>query len=165
MIKLRKLSVLVIISFILCSCTVIQDNKIKFNESNEKVGTDLGVVEGLEVIKEYYFEPNVSIIEGTLITRLYYGPPGYGEDPNNDEQEYPFILLLDDPIKVIAEDADIYNSDISDVLEIQLVLNKDEVDIVKQYKNKHIKIQGTLFSAHTGHHHTDILVDLDKILD
>lgn len=153
MIKLRKLSVLVIILFMLCSCAVIQEKEIKFNESNEKV------------VKEYYFEPNVSVIEGTLITRLYYGPPGYGEDPNNDEQEYPFILLLDDPIKVIAEDADIYNSDISNVLEIQLVLNKDEVDIVKQYKNKHIKIQGTLFSAHTGHHHTDVLVDVDKILD
>lgn len=153
MIKLRKLSVLVIILFMLCSCAVIQDKEIKFNESNEKV------------VKEYYFEPNVSVIEGTLITRLYYGPPGYGEDPNNDEQEYPFILLLDDPIKVIAEDADIYTSDISNVLEIQLVLNKDEVDIVKQYKNKHIKIQGTLFSAHTGHHHTDVLVDVDKILD
>lgn len=163
--KLRNFIILVIISFVLCSCNVIQDDKIKFNESNEKVGADFEGVVDLEVVKEYYFEPNVSIIEGTLITRLHYGPPGYGEDPDNDKEEYPFILQLDDPIKVIAEDTDVFNSDISNVLEIQLVLNPEEVEIIKQYKNKRIKIQGTLFSAFTGHHHTEVLIVVDKILD
>lgn len=115
---------------------------------------------------EYYFEPNVSIIEGTLITRLHYGPPGYGEDPDKDEKEYPFILLLDDPIKVIAEDTDTINSSTSDVSEIQLVLKGSfYVDMAKQYKNKHIKVQGTLFSAFTGHHHTEVLIVVDEILD
>lgn len=119
-----------------------------------------------KVNKEYYFEPNVSIIEGTLITRLHYGPPRFGEDPDNDEHEYPFILQLDSPINVIAEDADMFNSSISDVLEIQLVLRGSHyVDMAKQYKNKHIKVQGTLFSAFTGHHHTKVLMVVDKILD
>lgn len=116
--------------------------------------------------KEYYFEPNVSIIEGTLITRLHYGPPGYGEDPDNDEHEYPFILQLDDPIKVNTEDTDMINSSISDVLEVQLVLRGSPyVDMAKQYKNKRIKVQGSLFSAFTGHHHTKVLMVVDKILD
>lgn len=97
---------------------------------------------------------------------MHYGSPGYGEDPDNDEKEYPFILQLDGPIKVIAEDTDTINSDISDVLEIQLVLRgKPYVDMAKQYKNKHIKVQETLFSAFTGHHHTEVLIVVDKILD
>lgn len=83
---------MVIISFVLFSCSVIQDEKINFSESNEKLRGNLEGEEDLEIVKEYYFEPNVSIIEGILITSLHYGPPGYGEDPDNDKKEYPFIL-------------------------------------------------------------------------
>lgn len=115
---------------------------------------------------EYYFEPNVSIIEGTLITRLHYGPPNFGEDPDNDEEEYPFILLLDNPINVVAKETDTINSSISNVSEIQLVLKgNSDVDMAKQYKDKHVKVQGTLFSAFTGHHHTKVLMVVDEVLE
>lgn len=115
-------------------------------------------------LPEYSFEPNVSIIEGTLITRLHYGPPNFGEDPDNDEEEYPFILLLDDPINVIAKETDTFNSSISNISEIQLVLKGNpDVDMAKQYKNRHIKVQGTLFSAFTGHHHTKVLMVVDEV--
>ncbi len=141
-------------------------NKIRLSESNEKDSMNSKEALDSEIVKEYYFEPNVSIIEGTLITRLHYGPPGYGEDPTNDEKRYPFILQLDDPIKVIAEDTDDFNSTTSDVLEIQLVLMGEPfVEMAKQYKNKHIKVQGTLFSALTGYHYTEVLMTVDKILD
>ena len=138
---------------------LIQDN-IEPNEpdSEEKVDS--------EVIKEYYYEPNVSIIEGTLITRLHYGPPGYGEDPDNDEEVYPFILLLDDAIDVFTEETDEFNSNKSSVLEVQLVLRGEPyIDIAKEYKNQHIKVEGTLFSAFTGHHYTEVLIVVDNFLD
>ncbi len=118
-----------------------------------------------EGVREYYFEPNISIIEGTLITRLYYGRPGYGEDPDNDEKVYPFILQLDYPIKVTAENSDIMNSSISNVFEVQLALRFEDVDMAKQYINKHIKVQGTLYSAYNAHHITDVLLNVDKFLD
>ncbi len=164
--KLRSFLLLFMISFILYSCNVNHDDKIEFNESNGEVEQDFEAVVDPEVVKEYYFEPNVSIVEGTLITRLHYGPPGYGEDPDKDEKRYPFILQLDEPIKVIAEDTDMINSSISDVSEIQLVLMGDSyVEMAKQYKNKHMKVQGTLFSAFTGYHHTEVLIVVDKVLD
>lgn len=145
---------------------LIDEAKSRFEITVDKVLINSKEEIGAELLKQYYFEPNVSIIEGTLITRLHYGPPGYGEDTDNDIQEYPFILQLDNPIKVIADESDTLNSDISDVLEIQLVLRGDSyVDMARQYKNKHIKVQGTLFSAFTGHHHTDVLIVVDKILD
>ena len=148
---------------------------ITFNLGQIQVkDTDLTVINPATIeeflnssVQEYYFEPNISVIEGTLITRMHYGPPGYGENPNTDEKEYPFILQLDNPIKVITGEDDNFNSDISHASEIQLVLNPNKVDIesVKQYKNKHIKVKGTLFSAWSGHHHTEVLMDVHKILD
>lgn len=115
---------------------------------------------------EYYYEPNISVIEGTLITRLHYGPPRFGEDPENDEEEYPFILQLDTPIDVITEDTDTANLDKFDVLEVQLVLRGEPyLDIAKQYKNKYIKVKGTFFIAFTGHHHTEVLMVVDEFLD
>ena len=119
-----------------------------------------------EAAKEYYFEPNVSIIEGMLITRMYYGPPNYGENPDTDAKQYPFILQLDDPIDVIAQEGDIHNSSIFGVNEIQVVpMNKEQTELVEQYLNKRIMIQGALFGSIFGGHHTDALIRIEKILD
>ena len=116
--------------------------------------------------QDYKFEPNVSIVEGTLITRMYYGQPGYGEDPKNDAKEYPYILQLDRPINVKAQEGDILNSDKFDIKEIQVVpLGEEDLKSLKKYLDKHIKIQGTLFSALTGHHHTEVLIEVKSILD
>lgn len=116
--------------------------------------------------EEYYFEPIVSTIEGTLITRLHYGPPNYGENPDTDAKHYPFILQLDQPIDVTALKGDIHNSDISGVTEIQVVPNnEEETELLKQYIDKHIGIQGTLFEALHGGHYTDVLINIVKILD
>lgn len=49
--------------------------------------------------------------------------------------------------------------------EIQVVAGKEEIEILKQYENKHIVIQGTLFEAVLGPHYTDVLIDLEKILE
>ncbi len=115
---------------------------------------------------EYYYEPNESIIEGILITRLYYGRPNYGENPETDEKEYPFILQLDNPIKIFPQEGDTENTTIEDIKEVQIAsMNDDTLNILKKSKNKRIKIQGTFFSSFTGHHHTDVLLAATKILD
>ena len=131
--------------------------------SDKKDTIDVGTVEDSG---RYYFEPNVSIIEGTLITRMYYGPPNYGENPDTDAKQYPFILQLDDPIDVIAQEGDVHNSSIFEVTEIQVVpMNKEQTELVEQYINKRITIQGTLFGAIFGGHHTDVLIEVEEILD
>ena len=38
---------------------------------------------------EYYYEPSISVVEGRLITKMYYGAPNYGENPETDHKEYP----------------------------------------------------------------------------
>ncbi|HZK33265.1 MAG TPA: DUF4431 domain-containing protein, partial [Tissierellaceae bacterium] len=107
--------------------------------------------------------PSVSTIEGKLITRLQYGPPNYGENPDTDEKIYPFILQLDEPIDVIALEDDIHNSDKFGVTEIQLAPKCEQIEELKKYKNKPVKIQGTLFEALVGRHYTDVLISVDEI--
>lgn len=115
---------------------------------------------------EYYFEPSISIIEGTLITRMYYGPPNYGENPDTDAKQYPFILKLDNPIDVIAKENDTHNSDVFGVTEIQVVpIGKEKTELLYNYIDKRVRIQGTLFEAIFGGHHTDVLIQVEEILD
>lgn len=115
--------------------------------------------------EKYNFEPSVSVVEGKLIRRMYYGPPNYGENPDTDSKQYPFILQLDKPIDVIAEDDDEFNSDIFEVTEIQVVpMNKEQTELLDQYINKRVLIQGTLFEAIFGGHHTEVLIELEKVL-
>ena len=118
----------------------------------------------LEKDNEYYFEPNTSTVKGRLIARLHYGAPNYGEEPETDEKEYPFILLLDSPIEVIERDDASMNRSISHVLEVQLVLmNEDDLILAKQNINKDISVKGSFFSSFTGHHHTDVLMEVEEM--
>ncbi|NLV88897.1 MAG: DUF4431 domain-containing protein [Tissierellia bacterium] len=127
---------------------------------------DTNDVEVLKDSGEYYFEPNVSIIEGKLITRMYYGPPNYGENPDTDAQQYPFILQLDNLIDVIATENDTQNSDVLGVTEIQVVpMGEEETELLDSYIDSRVRIQGTLFKAIFGGHHTDVLIQVEEILD
>jgi hypothetical protein len=114
----------------------------------------------------YFYEPKKSMIEGELITAMHYGPPGYGENPETDKKVYPYILILDEPIEVIGDKAiDPMQVDYSDVSEIQLAVGYDDYEKIDQLVGKIIKVEGSLFYAHTGHHHRDVLMHVDKLIE
>lgn len=111
---------------------------------------------------EYQYEPVVSTLHGTLSTKVYWGPPGYGEDTTVDEKENVYLLLLDKGIAIKAPEKDLsdgYNAAINQVMQLQLV-NQQSLD---SYLNKNVTVTGTLFGAQTGHHHTDVLLDVQTI--
>lgn len=117
--------------------------------------------------EEYNFEPSISKIEGILTVRMFYGPPGYGENPQTDKKLYPYVIQLNDPIDVIASEDDEFNRiDKLGVTEVQVIPKSDQqIKILNQYINKSIVIEGTLFEAVLGHaHHTDVLLDIENIL-
>lgn len=107
--------------------------------------------------KKYYLEPSISKLSGTIIIRQFYGPPNYGESPKTDSKEYAYLLKFSNPISVFDEKG---NEVVGNTEEIQLV--SPENSLVK-YKNKTVTIEGTLFSAETGHHHTPVLLIVKKI--
>lgn len=109
----------------------------------------------------YKFEPAVVYLTGELIQKQFYGPPGYGEDPKTDRKENASILILNHPIKVVAEIGDRFNETRDNVKVIQLI-NVKRIAL-SPFFQKNVKVTGKLSSAITGHHHTDILIEIDDI--
>lgn len=114
--------------------------------------------------QDYEYGPTVSVITGTITKESFYGPPGYGEYPKTDKREEFYMLVLDKPVNVI------YKGEVTDenddythkgVSKIQL-LPADNIDLTN-YKEKKVRLTGTFFWGHTGHHHTDVLMDVEKL--
>jgi hypothetical protein len=101
-----------------------------------------------EADKVFNHDKTYSTVYGKLTTETFYGPPGYGEDPENDEKVNQYILYLEeDPLGKMAK--------------MQLVYLGDE-DLSK-FKNNQVKVKGTFFSSHTGYHNTPILIESKNI--
>ncbi len=109
----------------------------------------------------YKFEPSVATLVGQLVKKEFYGPPGYGEDPKIDSKESAAILLLSSPIKVFAEKDDQFNETRDNIKEVQLI-NIKRIALSNFFQKK-VKVTGKLTSAITGHHHTDVLIEIDEI--
>ena len=105
-----------------------------------------------------------SVLTGTITKEMFYGPPGFGENPKTDKQEPSFLLVLEKPIKVIASNEQL-NEGTEETREnvdkMQLIW-PDGIDMQK-YLGKKVKLTGSLFGAHTGHHHTAVLMDMQTI--
>ena len=107
--------------------------------------------------KNYSFDVPVEIY-GTIVAETFYGPPGYGENPDTDSKERYYLLLLDSPIDVIAKAGDEYSETTKGVTKMQLVVDSDFYN--GNYLNKFVKLNGSLFYWFTGHHHTQALLDV-----
>lgn len=115
--------------------------------------------------RNYSYEPEISVISGVIIVVCFLGPPGYGDNPETDSREYSYVLMLEKPIDIIAktENKGEGNLDIikSNIKEIQLTTTQ-KINL-SNYKNKAVRLTGTFFEADNGHHHTDVLIDVQQI--
>jgi hypothetical protein len=114
--------------------------------------------------QDYFYEPAVSVISGIIKIESFSGPQEDPENPQNDSREDCYILNLDNSINVISKiekiEEDNFNGTKYNISKIQLV---SDFDIkLTNYKNKHVRLTGTFFGAHTGHHHTDVLMHVTK---
>lgn len=114
--------------------------------------------------QQLQYEPSVVQLSGTVITRMYYGPPNFGEDPKTDRKVYPFILKLDHPVTVLAStipcgktsDCDTYTG----VREIELVaFTSAQATELKQLMGHHITVKGQLYDRFDALQNTDVLMD------
>lgn len=111
----------------------------------------------------YSFEDHEVVFEGTIIFENYFGPPNYGENPDTDSVETAIILNLVVPIKVRGNPEDLLNSEtFSNVLRVHLVISLEE-GREEILSGKKVSVTGTLFSKHTGHHRTDVLMFVKEL--
>lgn len=105
------------------------------------------------------YEPDTVRISGTLTRRMFYGPPGFGEDPKHDQKEVGFYLEPAAPLCTVASQD---NEAKDRVRLVQLVLDSAGYARLRPRLGRSVTLRGTLFAAITGHHHTPILLIVVK---
>lgn len=97
---------------------------------------------------------------GTVELQTFFGPPNYGEDPQTDARERQAILVLDQPI-CVSDDPKSQQSAEHNQSQITLVpLGPQQL---AAYAGQRITVQGALFHAMNGHHHTPLLLQLKHL--
>lgn len=107
------------------------------------------------------YEPEPVVLRGVIRRTTFPGPPNYESVADGDAPETYWVLHLEQPICVNAS-ADPFNEARSDVRQLQLVLSSTD-DGYQRYRallGGKVQARGTLFGAHTGHHHTDVLLSV-----
>ena len=100
-------------------------------------------------------------LQGILKKEIFYGPPGYGENPKSDKKEPQYLLKLEQAIKVVANPDDPLSETEESVREITLVNSSGQsLEFVIGMK---ILVKGKLFHAHTAHHHTQVLMEVQSL--
>jgi hypothetical protein len=109
--------------------------------------------------RQLRYETENITLTGRLVYRTFYGPPNYGETPKEDARETQPILLLDSAIDVLGDSNDEINKTERRVRAITLVSDLS----LKPFVGKRVIVQGSLFHAHTGHHHTKVLMSVSSV--
>ena len=109
------------------------------------------------------YEPETVELDGRLVIQSRFGPPNYGEQPKTDQKVKIAVLVLKDPVNVLASQENSYNSQpVYRTTQIQLAFIDDRT----AYKNligRNVVVTGSLFHAHTGHHYTDVVLKVRSI--
>src|ERR1700759_2153018 len=95
-----------------------------------------------------YDTPGIRL-EGLLLERKVFGPPGYGETPAKDTRETILVLKLSHPIDVVpAADAEANNSAsldfVKDANEVQLFVDPSRRAEAKKWIGRRVITSGTL---------------------
>jgi hypothetical protein len=96
-------------------------------------------------------------LTGRVSIQTFFGPPNYGESPETDSKERQAILHLNRPICTTSTDDSPAEENQTDVTLVPM----GNFSLVP-FDGKPVTVRGELFHAITGHHHTDVLISIDK---
>jgi Domain of unknown function (DUF4431) len=111
------------------------------------------------------YEPVKVNLVGTFRLEGFPGRPNYESIEKGDEKETYWILQLDHPIDVVVTDRnDPLQLPAKNVRRVQLFLNQEQYKQYRGFLNEHICAGGVLFHGHTGHHHTEVLLNIQQLI-
>ena len=109
------------------------------------------------------YGPTVSLT-GKLNSRIFPGPPNYQSIRRGDRKETALLLTLSQNICTTGNDPQGLDVAETGVHEVQLAItNSAHWKLVRRLLGKRITVTGTLFHAHTGHHRTEVLIDVASV--
>lgn len=103
------------------------------------------------------YESETVAVTGRLHKETFPGRPNFESVAHGDEEETGFYLSLESPICTLGGSGD-NGVPYESVREIQLVLSEKQYALLRPKLGTKVMLKGQLFSAHTGHHHTDVLM-------
>jgi len=110
------------------------------------------------------YEPAVVSVSGTLVRATFPGPPNYEDIDSGDMPETPWLVKLSREVCVNEDKA---NPDLNprqqSILLVQLVIAPKDFEGYRTLIGKRVVAKGTLFGAHTGHHHTPVLLRVSDL--
>ena len=110
------------------------------------------------------YEPAVVTLHGSLIRKTFPGPPNYSDIHKGDRAETYFLLNLDSPICLdVDKSAPDLRPNQKNVRTVQLILEEGMYERFKLLLGKEVVARGSLFAAHTGHHHTPVLLTVSNL--
>jgi hypothetical protein len=107
-------------------------------------------------------------LEGTLIERMFYGPPGFGETPAKDARDRVTVLRLMHPITVEPiKGADTNSSTclntIKHVRQVQLFPNSAQTSAARKLSGRSVVAAGSLDEATAPRQYTKVTMDVTTI--
>jgi hypothetical protein len=103
------------------------------------------------------YEPDTVSVTGTLTRRMFYGAPGFGEDPTHDAKESGFYLELARPICMSNRDDEV-DVPKNGVRLVQVLLDQSGYDRLRRSLGHRVTLRGILTGAINGHHHAPVLL-------
>jgi hypothetical protein len=119
--------------------------------------------------KTIHYEPEIVELIGHLDLQTFPGIPNYESIGKGDEAERHFYLKLQKAVDVMALSKDeqslTRSENFYNVKILQLVVHDDkDMELLRKIgKGGLVKIRGTLFHRHTGHHHSRVLLEIKSI--
>ncbi|MBX9900092.1 MAG: DUF4431 domain-containing protein [Burkholderiaceae bacterium] len=110
----------------------------------------------------FNYEPAKVALSGKLLRKTYPGTPNFESVAKGDHEETGYYLQLAAGICVRAKQED-EAGDHMGVKVIQLVLSEKQYELLRPALGTRITLIGSLFEAHTGHHHTPVLLIVHEV--
>lgn len=113
------------------------------------------------------YGPTIVELKGIIDIKVSPGPPNYEDIKKGDVAETGYYLKLEEPVDVVLppnlpkDGFYSINEPEKNIPVIQLVVQHN-TDWPKMKKGNHLRLVGTLFRWHTGHHHTRVLMLVDN---
>jgi len=111
------------------------------------------------------YEPTIVHLTGRIVRKVFPGRPGYESIKHGDEPEEAWLLHLDRPICMKADEkSELNNEAEAHVSNIHLVLRPHQFrELRKVMKKGKVTLGGSLFHSFTGHHHARVLMSVSSI--